>query len=180
MENFIVRSAVRSLFIVTSRGRAIDQAKRALEDYLRLAEGMGSGAGRRPVEVPPMRGIDEDMRKWSFYMILEHNAIVDRSISATIRQLVRDEPLSGAAAIDPKKDVMPSPAAGEEQLQAFIDSVQAHIEMVRGLGKLRGTKTALHPVFGEFDAHKWHCMFSFHLRLHYRQAKYVAGIAKSL
>jgi hypothetical protein len=150
-----------------------------LEKYIGLAGGLSPQAGRRCVEVPPMPGVDQDMRHWSFYMILQHNDIVDRSISAIVRQPVRGEPLSGAAAIDPKKDVMPCPSAGEEQLQAFQDSVNEHVEMMNSLGRLRGTKTAPHPVFGDFDAHKWNCMFSFHLVVHYKQARHVVRIAKA-
>jgi hypothetical protein len=51
--------------------------------------------------------------------------------------------------------------------------------MVKDLGELRGTKTTPHPIFGDFDAHKWNCMFSFHLRLHYKQAAYVVRTAKA-
>ena len=114
-------------------------------------------------------------------MILEHNSIVNRSISATIQQLVQGGPLSGAAAIDPKKDVMPSQSAAEEQLQEFKNSVNEHVAVVTSLRKLRGSKTAPHPIFGDFDAHKWNCMFSFHLRLHYKQAQHVvrAALAKN-
>jgi hypothetical protein len=42
---------------------------------------------------------------------------------------------------------------------------------------LRGTGTSPHPVFGDFDAHKWNCMFTFHLGLHLPQAEYVVGKA---
>jgi len=114
-------------------------------------------------------------------MILEHNSIVNRSISATIQQLVQGGPLSGAAAIDPKKDVMPSQSAGEEQLQEFQNSVNEHVGVVANLGRLRGTITAPHPIFGDFDAHKWNCMLSFHLSLHYKQAQHVvrAALAKN-
>ena len=59
-------------------------------------------------------------------MILEHNAIVNRSITATVQQLVRAEPLSGAAAIDIKTGVMLSLSAGEEQLSRFQNSVNDH------------------------------------------------------
>lgn len=166
------------MFILTSRERAVSQADDFIYKYNKLAEGLGVEAGQRSIEVPPMQGIDEDMRRWSFYMILQHNNIVNRSISTTIRQLVNGEPLSGAASIDPKKDVMPSESAGEEQLQSFRHSVTDHVQMIRSLGRLRGTKTAPHMIFGDFDAHKWTCMFSFHLGLHYRQAKYVARQAK--
>jgi len=179
IDNLLIKTAVRLLFIMTSRERAIKQAQCILENYMRLADGLSPEVGSRSVKVPRMRGVDEDMRRWSFYMILEHNTIVARSISAVIRQLVRGEPLTGAAAINIKKDVMPSQSAGEEQLPAFRDSVDEHVEMVKALGRLRGTKTAKHPIFGDFDAHKWNCMFSFHLKLHYKQAEYVVGISKA-
>ena len=112
-------------------------------------------------------------------MILEHNVIVNRSISAIIGQLVHNETLSGAAIIDPKKDVMPSQSAGIDQLDLFRESVDEHVSMVRGIGKLRGTKTKPHMIFGDFDAHKWNCMFSFHLRIHYNQAKHVVTAVKA-
>jgi hypothetical protein len=179
MSNFFITHFVRTMFVFTSRERAIIQAQTFLEKYLMLANGLTLEAGQRSVEVPPMPGVDEDMRRWSFYMILEHNMIVNRSISAIIRQLARNEPLSGAAIIDPKKDVMPSQTAGEEQLGLFRDSVNEHMEMVKGIGKLRGTKTKAHMIFGDFDAHKWNCMFSFHLKIHYNQAKHVVNAVKT-
>jgi hypothetical protein len=181
MNKLFIKTAVRSSFIMTSRNRVLYQATRFLKDYLELADGLSREIGIRSVKVPPMHGVDEDMRDWSFYMILEHNSIVNRSISATIQQLVQGGPLSGAAAIDPKKDVMPSQSAAEEQLQEFKNSVNEHVAIVTNLRKLRGSKTAPHPIFGDFDAHKWNCMFSFHLRLHYKQAQHVvrAALAKN-
>ena len=178
MKPSLTRTTVRSMFILTSRKQAISRTLSFLLKYIQLAEGLSPEGGQRSMEVPPMRGVDEDMRRWSFYMILEHNAIVNRSISAITRQLVNGETLSGAAAIDPKKDVMPSESAGEEQLKLFRDSVTDHLEMIGGLGKLRGTKTAPHMIFGDFDAHKWNCMFYFHLGLHYKQAEYVINQLK--
>ena len=124
-----------------------------------------------------MPGIDEDMRKWSYFMILEHNAIVNRVITAIVVQLARGEAPSGAAMIDPKKDVMPSTLAGDSQIQLFADSVWQHLDAVKDLKSLRGTRTAPHPVFGAFDAHQWNCMFAFHLDLHLRQARFVVARA---
>ena len=177
MNKLFIKAVVRSLFIMTSRNRALSQTKRLLNHYTELADGLSREIGMRSVTVPPMRGVDEDMRDWSFYMILEHNAIVNRSISATIQQLIQGGPLRGAATIDTKKDVMPSQSATEEQLQEFKKSVNEHVGVMANLGKLRGTKTAPHPIFGDFDAHKWNCMFSFHLSLHYKQAEYVVRAA---
>ena len=129
------------------------------------------------VEVPPMRGVDEDMRRWSLFMLLEHNAIVNRSITAAVVQLANGEPLSGPATIDVKKGVMPSSSADESQVELFAQSVADHITVVRNLGNLRGTKTSQHPIFGQFDAHKWNCMFAFHLRLHLPQARFIVETA---
>lgn len=170
MKKLILRRIVRTLFVLTSRNRAVSQARHVCDAYMQLAQSLKPGAGTWIVEVPPMPGVDEDMRRWSFYMLLEHNAIVNRTISAIVQQLARNEPLSGAARIDPKKDVMPSPSAGEDQVQAFLNSVEAHLKVLPTLCRLRGTRTTPHPVFGRFDAHKWNCMFSFHMKVHYRQA----------
>lgn len=140
------------------------------EKYVELADGLSPGSGKLCVKVPPMRGVDEDMREWSFFMLLEHNVIVNRSITAIVEQLTKGEELDGAAKMDPKKDVMPSPDADETQVANFVDSIDSHLETVKKLKNLRGTKTAPHPIFGDFDAHKWNCMFGFHLGLHYPQA----------
>jgi hypothetical protein len=173
MRDLWIKTAVRVLFMMTSRDRPINQVKRLLEDYMELAKGLSRENGSRAIMVPPMLGVDEDMRRWSFFMILEHNTIVNTAITATIQHLVSGGPIRSAAKINFKTNVMPSISAGEEQLSRFHDSVDLHLKEVSTLGRLRGTKTAPHPVFGDFDAHKWNCMFAFHLKIHYGQAKYV-------
>ena len=74
---------------------------------------------------------------------------------------------------------MPTSMADESQIEIFADSVNRHMEAVKSLKRLRGTRTSPHPIFGEFDAHKWNCMFAFHLGLHLPQAEYVVGKAKA-
>lgn len=180
MNNTIIKPAIRTLFAWTSKERAIEKIERHLDQYAKLARGVSKEAGQICVEVPPMRGVDEDMRRWSFFMILEHNAIVQRSVTATVVQLARGETLSDAARIDPKRDVMPSPAADASQWDCFAGSVASHIAAVRTFQKLRGTRTAPHPVFGKFDAHQWNCMFAFHMGLHLPQAEFVASRANTM
>lgn len=74
---------------------------------------------------------------------------------------------------------MPAGDADGSQIAFFAESVHSHIEAVESLKQLRGTGTSRHPIFGNFDAHKWNCMFAFHLGLHLPQAKYVMGRAKA-
>jgi hypothetical protein len=177
MSNILLRTTVRTVFACTGRAKALRQCESVLDRYLALAEGLSEEDGRRTVEVPWMPGVDEDMRRWSFFMILEHNAIVNRAITAKVVQLACGEEPSGAAVIDVKNDVMPSGSAGPAQIDAFALSVRQHIEAVEALPALRGTKSSPHPVFGAFDAHQWNCMFAFHLRLHLRQSRFVVNNA---
>ncbi len=179
MSNLLIKAAVRTLFLCQSRDQALRQSEVLLGQYTALAKGLSKEAGRLSVEVPPMRGVDEDMRRWSFFMLLEHNTIVNRSITAAVVQLANGESLSGPATIDVKKGVMPSSSADESHVELFAQSVADHIAAVQNLGNLRGTKTSQHPIFGQFDAHKWNCMFAFHLRIHLPQARFVAEKAKS-
>jgi hypothetical protein len=177
MINPFIKVAIRTSFTFTSSAGALQKSEVLLQRYAKLADGLSREAGQRSVEVPPMRGVDEDMRKWSFFMILEHNAIVNRSITATVVQLARGEELSGPATINPKTDVMPSSSADASQFKDFADSVTKHIEAVKCLKRLRCTGTSPHPIFGDFDAHKWNCMFALHLKLHLPRAEYVASKA---
>lgn len=172
MSNPIIKTIVRTSLAMTSRASANARAERFLAEYLRLAQGLDEISGSDPVRVPPMAGVDEDMRGWSFFMILRHNTIVNNSISANVRRLALGEP-APTKKFDAKKDVMPSGDCGIEQIAIFKASVLSHLGSVSRLGELRGTGTTDHPLFGPFDAHKWNCMFAFHLKIHLRQAAFV-------
>lgn len=173
MSPVLLKTAVRAWFLLMSRDRASRKIQELCDRYLALAERIDAGSGSRAVRVPKMPGIDEEMRDWSFFMILEHNVIVNRSIMSIVAALARGEEPTGAGAIDMKRDVMPSENAGVEQIDALRDSVAEHLRVVSGLRRLGGGLKKRHPVFGQFNAHQWHCMFAFHLLIHYRQALYV-------
>jgi hypothetical protein len=174
MPNPLIRTAIRTLFVFTRREQALHKAETVKAEYLAIEKGLPPGGGQVPVEVPPMRGVDEDMRRWSFYMLIEHNTIVNRSITLVTKMLAEGRDLSEAALIDPKTGVMPSQNPGPEQMEPFVQSVDRYVKVVGGLKKLRGSSTTLHPVFGPFDAHKWACMFPFHLGIHLPQARFIA------
>ncbi|WP_319407964.1 hypothetical protein [uncultured Desulfosarcina sp.] len=106
-----------------------------------------------------------------FFMVLENNAIVNRGITAIFQSLFRGDEPQGAGAIDMKKAVLLSPNPGEEQIQMFHASVEDHLKVVSGVGRLRGGLRARHFVFDQFEAHCWHCMFGLHLFIHGKQAK---------
>jgi len=103
---------------------------------------------------------------------------VNRSITVIVESLAGGAEPGGLGAINPKTDVMPSVDPGEEQIDAFRGSVTAHLETVPLLLNLRGNRTKRHPVFGQLDAHGWHCMFGLHLDIHLKQAEAVMRILR--
>jgi hypothetical protein len=176
MNNPFVKAIIRTRFTLTSHGAASAQAQRHLNSYLQLAQGVPEVAGSEPVTVPPMMGVDEDMRGWSFFMLLRHSTIVNHAISANVKRLALGEP-EPKKKFHIKKDVMPEAESGIEQIALFKSSVLSHLEAVKSLGDLRNTATTDHPLFGSFDAHKWHCMFAFHMQIHLKQAEFVRRLA---
>lgn len=176
MSNPIIKAVVRTKFLMTSREQASRIIRSDADAYLKLTENMSADSGSKPVMVPAMAGVDPEMRNWSLFQILEHNAIVNRSIAATVESLALGKELSGAALINPKTDVLPKGISGSEQAALFQQSVDDYLKMVPTLPDLRGTQEHPHPLFGSFDAHQWHCMFGFHLGLHLKQAEKVFSL----
>ncbi len=173
MSNPLIKAVIRTKFRLTSCDKASGIIRENADAYLGLADRLDASSGIKPVTVPPMIGVDPEMRGWSFFQILEHNAIVNRSISSIVQALALGREPSGAALINPKTDVLPRGMSGPEQVEEFRRSVDDYLSMLADLPPLRGTAETMHPVFGSFDAHKWHCMFGFHLGLHLKQATFV-------
>lgn len=176
MSNPIIKAVIRSRFLLTSRDSASGNIRKNSDAYLLLAQHFGESPGAKPVIVPPMIGVDPEMRGWSFFQLLEHNVIVNRSIAAMVEALALGKEPAGAALIDPKTDVLPKRLSGPEQVQAFRSSVDDYLALISTLPEPWGTAERPHPVFGPFDAHKWHCMFGLHLGLHLQQARKILSL----
>ena len=176
MSNPLVKAAIRSKFVLTSREKASEIIRTHADAYRKLADRTGAEKAAKPVTVPPMIGVDPEMRGWSFFQILEHNAIVNGMIQRNVRQLALGRDPTPDHPINPKTDVLPKGLSGPEQVEIFNRSIDDYLTMVKTLPPLRGTGETPHPVFGSFDAHKWHCMFGFHLGLHLKQAEKVVSL----
>ena len=176
MSNPLVRTVIRTKFLLTARNSATNSIIRVKNLYLELAARLSPQEGSRAVTVPPMIGVDPEMQGWSFFQILEHNAIVNRMISYTVEKLARGEDPKQERPINHKTDVLPKGLSGPEQVEAFRESLDTYLSMVAAFPTLRGTAETPHPIFGPLNAHKWHCMFDFHLRLHLKQAETVISL----
>lgn len=168
-----IKLLIRIRFFLTSRNRARYQITRAFEEYQLLGNEISSVLGREAFRVPHMRGVDEYMRDWSFFMILEHNVIVNTMMETIVESLAFHNIPKDLPVKDIKKDVMPSDNPGQEQMTAFCQSVQQYLRNTKKLKSLRGTPRYRHPIFGMLNAHGWHCMMALHLEIHLPQAKCV-------
>ena len=165
-----VKKIVRLTFAITSRKAADELIHDELTKTLAVGARLGAERCAQSMKVPKILGVDEDMREWNFYQILEHNVIVNHRITGVVQLLAGNGPALEPG-FDVKKDVMPQLEAGEEQVAAFEQSVTSHLDAAARLPKLRGTERTDHVIFGPFDAHRWHCMFGFHLQIHRKQAE---------
>ncbi len=178
MKQQIIRKVVRMKLAFQSVARANKTAEGMKAYYLSLAEGMGEEQGRRVVVVPQSMGVDAEMTHWSYYQLMEHNAIVNRTMTRVVTALMTGEGVEALDQFDPKHDVLPSHEAGSEVIEEFRSSVDDHLLAVQQFGKLKSTLRRNHPIFGSFNAHMWHGMFGLHLKVHQNQAKTIANQAK--
>jgi len=176
MSNPVIKAVIRTKFLMNSRDKASAIIRSYANAYMKLSDRFGVVSGMEKVAIPHMIGVDPEMQGWSFFQILEHSAIVNRSIAATVEALALGKEPTGAALINPRIDVLPQGVSGSDQIGFFRQSVDDYLELLSALPELRGTKLKNHPLFGPFDAHKWHCMFGFHLGLHLKQAEKVLSL----
>jgi hypothetical protein len=179
LKNTIIRKLVRFRLSRMTKEGASQLICDVRDEYLTLAAELGELLGSREVVVKPMVGVDEEMRGWSYFQLIEHNAIVNRSMTSLMVSLAEGRAPDGGEVKNPKTDVLPSPGSGVEQLAAFQDSITAHLEAVAPLANLRETAVSPHPLFGDFTAFHWHAMFAFHLKVHLPQARAIAAGAKA-
>ena len=169
---------VRSKFALTSRRSADQLIRNELKKTIEVAGELGPDGCRKSVQCPQMLGVDEDMREWNYYQILEHNVIVNNRISESVLFHVGKGP-KPSPNFSIKHDVMPSRDAGIEQIEAFEKSVTDYLQLLTTVPKLRGTETVDHPIFGPLDAHKSHCLFGFHLQRHRKQAESLSPLIQT-
>lgn len=170
---WILRTAVRGWMSCTGRESASRRILRETERTLACLDAVPPEDAARPLRVPAMPGVDEDMREWSLGMLIEHNTIVNREIRGIVEALGKGERVERT--LDPKTGVLPREGVGAEARTPFEDSVREYLATVQPLHGLRRTARYDHVLFGPFTAHHWHCMFGFHLMLHRRQAEAVVA-----
>jgi len=170
MANWFIKKIVRFKFSQMSRVKADYVIHQATMNYRQLLLDFDALAGRQK-QVPKMLGVDEDMRGWSYYMILEHNLLVNQRILNVQKEIIEGIIDEADEQFNPKKDVMPTVLLGNKIIDPFFESIDHYVDYMSAHKQPSLENTKDHPIFGVFTAHQWHCMFGFHLELHVKQAK---------
>ena len=120
----------------------------------------------RRVTIPPLLGLEDDERHWSAAMVVEHVVRVGEEIGRTLIFLSRGQ--TPPAAFDGKA-MRPRGAKGVENMPALRALAHDYPHLVQTeLGAVTGGIHP-HPLLGDLDLHRWHCLSVAHLRVHRRQ-----------
>lgn len=117
--------------------------------------------------------IEDDSRRYSINMVLEHLSITGNGVKDVIKALSNEKeypnPLTieGVKPHDNKKD----------QLKEFLEFYKSYFEFIENLSKNYSKATKKHPWFCEFNNFDWSVFMFMHTFIHRRQ---IEAIIKSL
>jgi DinB superfamily len=154
----------------TTRGQAAKLFAREREVVVRLASRCDPESGSRPVLIDRLRGMEDNSRFWSVFMVIDHLRIVNGGISEVIRLLGRGQTPERQLRI---ADVKPSPQANQEVTGEFEQVCVLFERRAAALPDLRTAHRYAHPWFGLLDAAGWHFLAGFHMQLHRRQIEQI-------
>ena len=118
------------------------------------------------VLIPRMQGIEHASRNWSVLMVLEHLALVNKSIMDICRALKNESTPFEKIRI---ADFKPDPDVDSTAIDRFQDVNGRYWSFVKSHQPLKTGLTWPHPWFGHLNGHQWHVLASVHQRIHRRQ-----------
>jgi len=140
------KKMIRFKFALTSRKKAVDIVKSEMEKTLATVAALGTEGSAQACKVPPMLGVDRDMRNWSLFQILEHNTIVNNQMYKVAEALGHGREFRSD--FNAKTDTIPSDTPNENEIAAFRISVERFLVMIDTLTDLRQTQRLRHPKIG--------------------------------
>jgi len=150
---------------------ARDLLRKEGHDLMRLADGRDPADLVRRILVPPLIGLEDSSRHWSYAMVLEHLRIIGRQTAEIITALSHGQqppgPPVNTAHLKPEGALSGGGALAD--FHAFLE--EFHRDMGRDVADRRSRVRFLHPWFGPLTARQWICFLPFHQRIHIGQAR---------
>jgi hypothetical protein len=152
---------------------ARDLLRREGHGLMRMADGRHPDDLARPVLVPPLIGLEDSSRNWSYAMVLEHLCIIGRETAEIIIELSHgrapQRPAVNTAELKPLGTL--SAGGALAGFHGFLE--EFHRSMEADIGDRRSHARFAHPWFGPLTARQWICFLPFHQRLHMGQARHI-------
>jgi len=117
--------------------------------------------------------IEDDSRRYSVNMVLEHLTITGNGVMAVIKSLSKEEEFKRTLTIENVKAYENK----QEQLQEFLEFYEEYFNFLEKLPKVQSKTTKKHPWFVEFNNYDWSIFMYMHTFIHRRQ---IEAIIKKL
>jgi len=109
--------------------------------------------------------IEDDSRRYSLNMVLEHLTITGNGVLSIIKTLSEEKEFPQPITIEGVK-----PHQNKiDQLQEFLEFYESYFAYIKDHPKKRSHMTKPHPWFGAFNNFDWHVFMFMHTFIHRRQ-----------
>ena len=139
--------------------------RREIAIITKLVSALDESERTRQVVIDRTFAIEDDSRRYSVNMVLEHLGIVAAAEIPLITMLSNEQPFERELTIEGVK-----PHANETgQLDAFLKINAKYVDSIKKLPKKQSRTTKRHPWFLEFNNSDWHRFTYMHTFIHRRQ-----------
>ena len=171
-ELWLARAAFALMRRATSRDRAGSRFRREADRLLELVTPLDPAMGSTRVLIRRIRGIEDNSRYWSAYMVLDHLVRVNETIVEIVEHLAAGRKYERAVGIP---DVKPGPEAGPKVVERFAAACESYLLRITLLPQLKTEDRHVHPWFGPLNGHAWHVLAALHQSIHRRQVERIIG-----
>jgi len=162
---FIKRVLVPTVRILFTWNIALFMLKREVAIVEKLIKNINPEDLEKQIIINRTFAIEDDSRRFSINMVLEHLVIAGGLVKETIVSLSNEEILADNIKIE---DVKPF-ANDEKALDNFLAFYKSYAQMIENLPKKQSIATRKHPWFVRFNNFDWSVFMYMHTFIHRRQ-----------
>ena len=164
-KNFIKYILVPSVRILFTWDIALLYLKREVRIIQRLMKKIPKPLHTKQVIIDRAFAIEDDSRRYSLNMVLEHLTIAGSGVLAIIKTLSEEKEFPRPITIEGVKPHQNKP----NQLQEFLEFYESYFAYIKEHPKNYSKMTKSHPWFGAFNNFDWHVFMFMHTFIHRRQ-----------
>ncbi|TQV62605.1 MAG: hypothetical protein FNT15_06360 [Sulfurovum sp.] len=143
---------------------ALYMFKKEVDKINRLLKKIPNQRLTQEIIIDRVFGIEDDSRRYSINMVLEHLTIVGSGIQQLIDTLSKEKAFEREVSIEAVK-----PQHNEDYLEKFNQFSDSYIKFIKTLEKKKSKMTKKHPWFVEFNNFDWSIFVYIHTMVHRRQ-----------